>query len=46
MDRSSTATSGQSQSGNVRQLKNWIEQALVLTRGDLIDLEHFPSLTR
>jgi DNA-binding NtrC family response regulator len=32
--------------GNVRQLKNWIEQALVLADGDLIDLEHFPSLTR
>jgi DNA-binding NtrC family response regulator len=32
--------------GNVRQLKNWIEQALVLAEGDLIDLEHFPSLTR
>jgi DNA-binding NtrC family response regulator len=32
--------------GNVRQLKNWIEQALVLAEGELIDLEHFPSLTR
>ena len=32
--------------GNVRQLKNWIEQALVLADGDRIDLEHFPSLTR
>ena len=32
--------------GNVRQLKNWIEQALVLADGDMIDLEHFPSLTR
>ena len=32
--------------GNVRQLKNWIEQALVLADGELIDLEHFPSLTR
>jgi DNA-binding NtrC family response regulator len=30
----------------VRQLKNWIERALLLTDGDLIDLEHFPSLTR
>ena len=32
--------------GNVRELKNWIEQALVLADGDLIDLQHFPSLTR
>jgi DNA-binding NtrC family response regulator len=32
--------------GNVRQLKNWIEQALVLADGEGIDLEHFPSLTR
>ena len=32
--------------GNIRQLKNWIEQALVLADGDLIDLQHFPSLTR
>jgi DNA-binding NtrC family response regulator len=32
--------------GNVRQLKNWIEQALVLADGDVIDLQHFPSLTR
>jgi two-component system NtrC family response regulator len=32
--------------GNVRQLKNWIEQALVLADGEPIDLQHFPSLTR
>jgi DNA-binding NtrC family response regulator len=32
--------------GNVRQLKNSIEQALVLADGEKIDLEHFPSLTR
>ncbi|HEU4367644.1 MAG TPA: sigma-54 dependent transcriptional regulator [Methylomirabilota bacterium] len=32
--------------GNIRQLKNWIEQALVLADGDTIDLQHFPSLTR
>lgn len=32
--------------GNIRQLKNWIEQALVLADGDVIDLQHFPSLTR
>ena len=30
--------------GNVRQLKNSIEQALVLADGEKIDLEHFPSL--
>jgi DNA-binding NtrC family response regulator len=30
--------------GNVRQLRNWIEQAIVLSDGDTIDLEHFPSL--
>jgi DNA-binding NtrC family response regulator len=44
--RAMTALTGYSWPGNVRQLKNWIEQALVLTDGDLIDLEHFPSLTR
>jgi DNA-binding NtrC family response regulator len=32
--------------GNIRELKNWIEQALVLADGDLIDLPHFPSVTR
>jgi DNA-binding NtrC family response regulator len=32
--------------GNIRQLKNWIEQAVVLADGDTIDLLHFPSLTR
>ena len=30
--------------GNVRQLENWIQQAIVLVDGDLIDLEHFPSI--
>jgi transcriptional regulator with PAS, ATPase and Fis domain len=32
--------------GNVRELRNWIEQALVLADGDMIDLQHFPALTR
>jgi DNA-binding NtrC family response regulator len=32
--------------GNVRQLKNWIEQAVMLADGGDIDLEHFPWLTR
>jgi DNA-binding NtrC family response regulator len=41
-----TALTSYSWPGNVRQLKNWIEQALVLAQGDLIDLEHFPSLAR
>jgi DNA-binding NtrC family response regulator len=44
--RAMTALTNYSWPGNVRQLKNWIEQALVLADGDLIDLEHFPSLTR
>jgi DNA-binding NtrC family response regulator len=44
--RAMTALINYSWPGNVRQLKNWIEQALVLADGDLIDLEHFPSLTR
>jgi len=44
--RAMTALTNYSWPGNVRQLKNWIEQALVLVEGDLIDLEHFPSLTR
>lgn len=30
--------------GNVRQLQNSIEQAVVLAEGDLLDLEHFPAL--
>ena len=30
--------------GNVRQLENWVEQAVVLTDGDLIDLSHFPQM--
>ena len=32
--------------GNVRQLENWIEQAVVLADQDLIDIEHFPSFRR
>jgi DNA-binding NtrC family response regulator len=32
--------------GNIRELKNWIEQALVLADGDPIDLQHFPALAR
>jgi two-component system NtrC family response regulator len=44
--RAMTALINYSWPGNVRQLKNWIEQALVLAEGDLIDVEHFPSLTR
>jgi DNA-binding NtrC family response regulator len=44
--RAMTALTNYAWPGNVRQLKNWIEQALVLADGDLIDLEHFPSLTR
>ena len=44
--RAMTALQNYAWPGNVRQLKNWIEQALVLADGDLIDLEHFPSLTR
>jgi len=32
--------------GNVRQLENWIEQAVVLADGDILDLEHFPSVLR
>jgi transcriptional regulator with PAS, ATPase and Fis domain len=32
--------------GNVRQLENWIEQAVVLVDEDLIDLEHLPSTLR
>ena len=30
--------------GNVRQLENWIEQAVVLADGDLLDVEHFPAM--
>ena len=44
--RAMAALTSYSWPGNVRQLKNWIERALLLTDGDLIDLEHFPSLTR
>jgi len=32
--------------GNVRQLENWIEQAVVLADQDLLDLEDFPSILR
>jgi DNA-binding NtrC family response regulator len=44
--RAMAALTNYSWPGNVRQLKNWIEQALVLADGDLIDIEHFPSLSR
>ena len=30
--------------GNVRQLENWIEQAVVLADEDLLDVEQFPSI--
>jgi two-component system, NtrC family, response regulator HydG len=30
--------------GNVRQLEQWIERAVVLAEADLIDVEHFPSV--
>jgi DNA-binding NtrC family response regulator len=45
-ERAMTALITYAWPGNVRQLKNWIEQALVLADGEGIDLEHFPSLTR
>jgi transcriptional regulator with PAS, ATPase and Fis domain len=32
--------------GNVRQLENWIEQAVVLADQDILDLEDFPSIPR
>jgi DNA-binding NtrC family response regulator len=32
--------------GNVRQLENWIERAVMLAGADLVDLEHFPSVVR
>lgn len=32
--------------GNVRQLENWIEQAVVLVEDRLIGVEHFPSILR
>jgi two-component system response regulator AtoC len=30
--------------GNVRQLENWIENAVILAENEMIDLEHFPEL--
>ena len=30
--------------GNVQQLENWIERAVVLADADLIDVEHFPAV--
>jgi DNA-binding NtrC family response regulator len=45
-ERAMTALMNYSWPGNVRQVKNSIEQALVLADGKQIDLEHFPSLTR
>jgi two-component system, NtrC family, response regulator HydG len=30
--------------GNVRQLENWIENAVIFVDGGRIDLEHFPAL--
>ena len=44
--RAMEAIMGYSWPGNVRQLENWIEQALVLVDQELIDLEHFPSIVR
>jgi DNA-binding NtrC family response regulator len=44
--RAITALVNYSWPGNIRQLKNWIEQALVLADGEVIDLQHFPMLTR
>jgi len=32
--------------GNVRQLENWIERAIVLAGAGLVDVEHFPSADR
>jgi len=32
--------------GNVRQLENWIERAVVLAGADLVDVEHFPPAVR
>ena len=32
--------------GNVQQLEQWIERAVVLAEADLIDVEHFPSVIR
>jgi DNA-binding NtrC family response regulator len=44
--RAMEALVGYSWPGNVRQLENWIEQAVVLIDEDLMDLEHFPSILR
>jgi DNA-binding NtrC family response regulator len=44
--RAMEALLGYAWPGNVRQLENWIEQAVVLVEGELIDLEHFPALGR
>jgi len=32
--------------GNVRQLENWIERAVVLAGADLVGVEHFPPVVR
>jgi transcriptional regulator with PAS, ATPase and Fis domain len=32
--------------GNIRQLANSMEQAIILADGEVVDLEHFPSLLR
>jgi two-component system response regulator HydG len=32
--------------GNVQQLEQWIERAVVLAEADVIDVEHFPSVIR
>jgi len=45
-ERAMTALTTYVWPGNVRQLKNWIEEAAVLADGEEIDLEHFRWLTR
>ena len=42
--RAVEALSRYSWPGNVRQLENWIENAVILAEDELIDLEHFPAL--
>lgn len=42
--RAMAALSRYSWPGNVRQLENWIENAVILAEDELIDLEHFPAL--